>query len=256
MIENPEPSNWKDLQAGVCRIFNEIGLKAEQDKEIKTPRGTLSLDVFAIDPGSADCIQYIVECKNWKSSVPQSVVHSFTTVMQEVGANIGYIFSQQGFQKGATKYLRNTNIKGTTYRDFQTHYLGIWIDRHFCPTVRNAADSLIQYTEPINTRRERHESKLSSGLQNEFISLHKKYNLFGMALAMISVSPLMPQRIPRPDISPGKMNRIIAETIGKENRIERHYLGEYLKKLVQLIEVITEKFIKIFGADIFAQQNA
>jgi hypothetical protein len=27
MIENPEPIEWESLQAGVCRIFNEIGAK-------------------------------------------------------------------------------------------------------------------------------------------------------------------------------------------------------------------------------------
>ncbi len=93
LIENPEPSDWKILQSGVCRIFNEIGLKAETEKKIKTPRGIVELDVFAVDPGSVDNIQYVVECKNWKTAIPQSVVHSFTTVMHEVGANIGYIVS-------------------------------------------------------------------------------------------------------------------------------------------------------------------
>lgn len=256
MIENPEPNDWKDLQAGVCRIFNEIGLQAEQDKELKTPRGKVSLDVFAIDPRSVDGIQYVVECKNWKSSVPQSVVHSFTTVMHEVGANIGYIVSQQGFQKGAIEYLRNTNIQGITYADFQNHYLGVWIDRHFCPTVGNVADSLIQYTEPINSRRERYKSNLSSNLQKSFLDLYNRYNLFGMALAMISARRLIPQMIPRPDISTEKMNQIISDTIGEEYKIETQYLGEFLEKFVLLIQLITEKFINIFGEDIFAQQNA
>ena len=74
MIEDPEPNDWKILQDGVCRIFNEIGLKAETNKEVATPRGTVHLDVFAVDPGSVDKIQYIVECKNWNSSIPQSVI--------------------------------------------------------------------------------------------------------------------------------------------------------------------------------------
>jgi len=39
MIENPNPINWQDLQEGVCRIFNEIGLNAEIGKTFKTPRG-------------------------------------------------------------------------------------------------------------------------------------------------------------------------------------------------------------------------
>jgi restriction system protein len=253
MIENPEPNDWKELQSGVCRIFNELGLKAEAEKEIKTPRGTVELDVFALDPGSVDNIQYVVECKNWKSSIPQSVVHSFTTVMHEVGANVGYIVSQRGLQKGAIDYIQNTNIKGVTYSDFQNHYLGVWIDRHFCPTVGNAADSLIQYTEPINSRRERYKSNLSSKLQDDFMELYNKYNLFGMSLAMISARRLMPQMIPRPDISTAKLNKIITNTIGQEYIIETPYLGDFLERLVLLIQEITDKFTLILGEDIFAQ---
>lgn len=145
MIENPEPKNWKTLQSGVCRIFKEIGLHAEENKLITTPRGKISLDVFAMDPGSVDSIQYVVECKNWKNTIPQSVIHAFTTVMHEVGANIGYIISQKGLQKGAKNYLQNTNIKGITFADFRKHYLRIWQERQFCLTIWNVADALIQY---------------------------------------------------------------------------------------------------------------
>ena len=49
MIENPEPKGWKALQAGVCKIFKEIGLHAEENKLVNTPRGSVSLDVFAIE---------------------------------------------------------------------------------------------------------------------------------------------------------------------------------------------------------------
>ena len=83
MIENPEPKEWKALQTGTCKIFKEIGvgLYAEENKLVKTPRRIISLDVFAVDPGSVDSIQYVVECKNWKNSIPQSVIHAFTTVI-------------------------------------------------------------------------------------------------------------------------------------------------------------------------------
>lgn len=63
MIENPDPSNWQSLQEGVCSIFNEIGLEAEIGKRIETPRGTVEIDVYAVDQNSVDKIKYIVECK-------------------------------------------------------------------------------------------------------------------------------------------------------------------------------------------------
>ena len=110
MIENPNPINWQNLQEGVCRIFNEIGLNAEIGKTFKTPRGNVEIDVFAVDENSVDKIRYIVECKNWNQPIPQTVIHAFTTVMHEIGANIGFVISKQGLQSGAESYTQRTNI--------------------------------------------------------------------------------------------------------------------------------------------------
>jgi hypothetical protein len=196
MIEDYEPNDWKILQDGVCRIFNEIGLNAETDKEITTPRGKVFLDVYAIDPGSVDNIQYIVECKNWNRPINQNVIHSFITVIHEVGANIGYIISKSGFQKGAIECLRNTNIKAFTFKAFQKHYLKIWIDRYFYKKISDISDSLIQYTEPFNSYRDRHIETLSDTRRRKFFELYEKYSVFGIVLASISVKHLTPQLIP------------------------------------------------------------
>jgi hypothetical protein len=257
MIENSEPKEWESLQTGVCRIFNEIGLHAEENKLINTPRGAVSLDVFAIDPGSIDSIQYVVECKNWKNSIPQSIVHAFTTVMHEVGANIGYIISQKGLQKGAMDYLQNTNIKGLTFSEFQQNYLKIWVEKQFCSAIWDVADALIQYTEPINSRRERYRDSLTPELNEKFGKLYDKYNLFGMATLMISTGAhkLTRSITGPPDISVDTFNRIITETLGESYKINTAYLREFLVQLIELIANITEEFNVIFGKNIFIQQR-
>ena len=90
------------------------------------------MDVHAVDERSVDRIQYIVECKNWGSPIPQSIVHSFTTVMHETGANIGFIVSKHGLQSGALNYTQNTNIRGLTYLELQQRYFQAWWEGHFC----------------------------------------------------------------------------------------------------------------------------
>ena len=122
MIDDPCPTDWRALQTGVCRLFNDVGLSAKVEVELPTPRGRVVVDVFATDENSVDNITYIVECKNWSSAIPKAVVHSFTTVMQETGANIGYIVSQHGLQSGADEYTRHTNITGLTYQALQERY--------------------------------------------------------------------------------------------------------------------------------------
>jgi uncharacterized membrane protein len=153
MIENPLPHNWKELQAGVNQLLNEIGLDAEIEKKIDTPRGSVEIDVYAVDQNSVDKIRYIIECKNWSSSIPQTVVHAFTTLMHETGGNIGYIISKHGLQTGAKEYAKSTNITGITYEEFQRKYFSVWYQKHFVTKIGDTVDALSQYVEPINSRR-------------------------------------------------------------------------------------------------------
>lgn len=141
MIDDPQPADWRQLQLGVCRLFNEVGLTADVGRKVQTARGEIEVDVYAVDEKSVDRILYLVECKNWAARVPQSVVHSFTTVMHETGANIGFIVSREGFQSGARDYLRNTNIVGLTYLELQQRYFEQWWEKFFMVTVGAAADS-------------------------------------------------------------------------------------------------------------------
>lgn len=163
MIDNPCPTDWRALQAGVCRLFNDIGLSAEVEVELPTPRGHVVVDVFATDEESVDKTINLVECKNWSSAIPKTVVHAFTTVMQGTGANIGYIVSQHGLQSGAEEYTRHTNITGLTYQALQERYFKLWWRRYFSVAAASAADSAHQYVEPINSFRERIVAMLDSG---------------------------------------------------------------------------------------------
>lgn len=151
IYKNPE--DWQELQNLVLRIFQEIGMIAEKEKVINTPRGNIEIDVFAIDPFSIDNIKYIVECKNWKNSIPQTVIHSFTTVMNETGGNIGYIISKNGFQDGAYSYIQNTNIKLYTFEEFQFRYATIWAKKQLSKIIYEQSEEFIIWTLNVNQNR-------------------------------------------------------------------------------------------------------
>ena len=169
------------------RIFRNIGLSSDIEVSIPTPRGSVNVDVFAIDGLSLDNIKYIVECKNWGSAIPQSVVHSFTTVMHETGVNIGFIISKRGLQSGAKEYTRNTNIVGLTYLEFQQRYFEAWWTRYFCPRVGDAADRVLQYTKEFNHHRDREYNKLSQKNKDLFDQLRSEYRVSSFMLAMFNM---------------------------------------------------------------------
>jgi hypothetical protein len=147
------PKNWKELQENVNKIFLEIGMISEKEKTMVTPRGKIELDVFAIDPFSIDKIKYVVECKNWENAIPQTVIHSFTTVMNETGGNIGYIISKSGFQKGAFEFTNFTNIRLLTFEEFQFIYAPVWAKTHFSKVIFELSTDFLVWTSNINQKR-------------------------------------------------------------------------------------------------------
>lgn len=164
MIDDPMPSDWRELQAGVARLLTEIGLSAKIEHSLNTPRGKVTVDVYAVDDTNLDKTTYIVECKNWDTAIPQSVVHAFTTVMHETGANIGLIVSKFGLQSGSERYTHSTNITGLTYGELQARYLRLWWQKVFCLKLGTVARPLFDLIRPDRD----HASKLPQELQAAF----------------------------------------------------------------------------------------
>lgn len=255
MIDNPCPDKWQDLQLGVKRIFRNVGLSSDIEVNIPTPRGSVNVDVLAIDGLSLDNIKYIVECKNWSSAIPQSVIHSFTTVMHETGANIGFIISKHGLQSGAKEYTRSTNIVGLTYLEFQQRYFEAWWTRYFCPRVGDAADRVLQYTEEFNHHRDKEYNKLSKENKDLFDRLRSEYRVSSFMLAMfnmLSISPMIDTGTllnPPSDIKTFKME--VLSKIAPGVTWYGSTFRELLDGILQYFLDAEENFNSIFGRYIF-----
>ncbi len=60
---------------------------------------------------------WVVECKNWKTSVPKEKVATLTAILQDVGADRGFLLSETGFQSGALRMAAKANITLTSLAD-------------------------------------------------------------------------------------------------------------------------------------------
>ncbi len=252
MIDDPHPNDWRQLQSGVCRLFTEVGLASEVEKKLKTPRGEVEIDVYAVDKSSVDKTRYLVECKNWASPIPQSVVHSFMTVMQETGGNIGFIVSREGFQSGARQYLQSTNIVGLTYFELQQRYFSNWWDRYFVNVIGSAVYTLVEYVEPINIRRERLINELPEHKQLEVRRLQNKYTQFGMVMAFFEF-PRYSKKfdIPAPD-SFNEFKAKISQQLGDEYHFLSNNFRDLADEIARKLYSATEEFHDVFGKNIFA----
>lgn len=122
MITSTEPDSWHDLQNQVALVLEECGFDVEVEKKIGTVRGEVELDVYAEEITKGRKYSIAVECKIWSNSIPQHVVHSFRTVVADLGVNAGYIVAKTGFQSGAFSAADLTNIQLLTWPDFQAQF--------------------------------------------------------------------------------------------------------------------------------------
>lgn len=147
IIPTASLSGWKDLQEKTKDLFNEMGYIAVVSKRIPIAgRGRKEIDVFVTDPNASYNKKYLIECKHWESNVPQEVVHAFKTVMEESGANTGFIVSKVGFQQGAHEAARFTNIKLLNFEDLQNLYGAEWLRKQ-----KEKLDFQIQRLKQIHT---------------------------------------------------------------------------------------------------------
>lgn len=120
------PSSWQELEEMVHLAFFEMGYESQKQKQIKTVRGSVNIDVYAVKRSTPIPTLVLCECKYWNKKVPQSVVHSLRTVCSDAGAHFGIIISKRGFQPGAELSRGSTNVHLMKFDEFQETFFGEW----------------------------------------------------------------------------------------------------------------------------------
>ena len=182
MITSKSPDSWRNLQDQVAEILSQCGFHVEVEKTVRTSRGNVELDGYAEEEIKGRKYITVCECKYWKKNIPQEVVHSFRTVLHDLGANVGFVISLNGFQSGAIKAAEFTNIELLTWEDFQNKFEQSWLESYFSEKIAKAVDPLFTYTEPISTAVFKMAKQLSEDEENQFIELKEKYEVFGYLL--------------------------------------------------------------------------
>jgi hypothetical protein len=197
MITRSSPDSWQALQIDVGRILKECGFDVEVEKKIQSARGAVELDVYAEEMVRGRKYAIACECKYWKSRIPQNVVHGFRTVVQEIGANIGYIVSMEGFQSGAVAAGDLTNLKLVTWQEFQDLFEESWFEEYFTKQIDERLDGLMTYAEPFLPA---WFEKMSDKDQSTYFSLKEKYDLFGVIMQSLGPYSRLFRKEPLPTL--------------------------------------------------------
>jgi restriction system protein len=106
-------------------------------------------------------------------------IHAFRSVVNDLGANIGYIISLRGFQSGAFKSSKLTNVELVTWEEFQQRFFESWYEEYFAPEVARQLDEVLTYSEPVIVKWARWLDKMSDDDKREFLALKDQYDIFG-----------------------------------------------------------------------------
>lgn len=194
MITEREPSDWRGLQRDAAQVLAECGMDVEIEKTVGLARGQAEVDVHAVETVRGRSSTIYCECKHWKSSVPQQVVHAFRTVVADGGANTGYLISSSSFQRGAFAATELTNVRLVTWREFQAEFEETWVSRHLRPRVTERLDPLLSYVEPFMPRT---FSDLDERGKRAFIDLRDRHFDFGAIVMLFTTyTEGFPSRLP------------------------------------------------------------
>jgi hypothetical protein len=93
--------DWRACQEAMAVLFREQGCTARVNAQIKSARGTHSIDVYLkFRLQGIECC-WIIKCKLWKKYVEKANVMTLKAIIENVGADRGIIFCENGFQSGA-----------------------------------------------------------------------------------------------------------------------------------------------------------
>lgn len=110
-------SDWRSYQEEAAAFFRRLGLDASTEARVDGVRGTHSVDVLVNGSYLGLPFTWIVECKAWKSNVSKEKVMALFAIVQDVGADRGFLLSEAGFQSGAIRSAETTNITLTSIED-------------------------------------------------------------------------------------------------------------------------------------------
>jgi hypothetical protein len=229
LIASTLPQGWQDLEESVAAILQECGMTVQHQVRLPLPRGHYDVDVLAEETVEGITYRILCECKNWRTNVPQEKVHAFRTIMQETGANQGYIISRTGFQAGAIEAAHATNIELVTYAQFQEMYFAKWIARR-CRAIEDAIGNFNVYYEPLG--RPGYHLLQDDEERAAYDAVWTHYCFAGVLLMHFSPYLRMAQDVPYPQL-PFDVSELDARglPVPDEVRAARGY-----RELLQLLE--------------------
>ena len=108
---------WREYEQQAAGFFTSLGLNSQIQCKVQGARAEHEIDVFVTGAVGGIEFKWVVECKDWKVNIPKEKVIVLAGIVQDVGADRGFLLSEKGFQSGALLAARATNLTLTSVAD-------------------------------------------------------------------------------------------------------------------------------------------
>lgn len=109
--------DWAVYQRSVAEFFESLGMEALVDHRVRGVRTTHDIDVLVRATYVGFDITWVVECKAWRSRVPKEKVLALRQIVDDVGADRGFLLAESGYQSGALEAALVSNVTLTSVAD-------------------------------------------------------------------------------------------------------------------------------------------
>lgn len=106
---------WQIYENDVFNLFRSTGNYCEKNVITQGVRSNHQIDVLLRLEAPLKNHLWLIECKKRSRPIGKNELQSFKTIIDDIGADHGFILSEKGFQKGAKRMAKSLNITLTSY---------------------------------------------------------------------------------------------------------------------------------------------
>jgi hypothetical protein len=103
----------------VAAFFREQGYAAHVRITLAGVRSKHNVDVWVTYEMAGYTQKCVVECKNWRTRVTKEKVLALRATVDDLGASVGFLVAESGFQPGAVAAAEQTNITLATLAELR-----------------------------------------------------------------------------------------------------------------------------------------
>ena len=112
-------TDWQGYQEEVAGLFRSLGLSVATNQRIEGTRTFHDVDVVVRSKQAGIEQLWLIECKKWNRPISKDKVLTLRTIVDDTGADRGFMMAESGYQSGTLEAANRTNITLTCIADLK-----------------------------------------------------------------------------------------------------------------------------------------